>query len=699
MSVARRTVGGWAVLLLAAPAGAQTLPSPADPRPATPPPPQPAGSPDRVTGRRTYDAAYFAQFAPATALQIVERVPGFSIEQVDPSVRGFGQSAGNVVINGQRPSSKTDTVETILARIPASRVLRVEVGTGDLFAAEYTGKSQVLNLVTTTAGGASATLEGGVMRDFTGKLFPQGSVSALVRRGPSTFNASLTIKNEEQSEEGYDRVTTLPGAVETEYRDKFNHISDPNAALAASWDYDGGTNRTAHLNIRAFRDRFVLTQDNRVTRPGLPARQDFLSQHYDTDQVELGGDVTRPLAGGGLKLIGLLNRRFRDLNDVSLLGQAGDGFTQRLQDTLEESLARLVWNRSAWGGWNVEAGAEGVINRLDSANRLFELSPGAPPLAIDLPVDQAVVKEVRGEAFLNAGRALSANLRVDGALTYELSSITVSGDAQAERTLKFLKPKLVIDWRPGAKWHAQLSLQRTVAQLQFEDFIGSAELASDRVNGGNAQLVPQRSWEALATIERTILAQGLWRLEAGYTRTSLVQDRVPTPEGFDAPGNLGTGRSLILRSRVEAPLSTLGFKGGRLILYGSYVGTAVTDPYTGRSRPYSGNAAFYGEATLRQDLTLFAWGLSLEGATPSTFYRLDEEDRGMDGFPYLTAFVEWRPAPATTVTLTVENAALAAFARERRFFDPDRRTRAPYLREYRWRTQHITPSLTFKTFG
>lgn len=688
------------MLVLAVPATAQTLPGPTDPTPGTPAPAQPAGSPDRVTGRRTYDAAYFAQFAPATALQIVQRVPGFAIEQVDETVRGFGQSAGNVVINGQRPSSKSDTVETILARIPASRVLRVEVGTGDLFAAEYTGKSQVLNLVTTTTGGASTTLEGSVLRDFTGKLFPEGSISALVRSGPSTFNASLTVDNETSSEEGYDRVTTIPGGVTTEYRDKFNRIEDPNAALSAAWEYNGGANKTAHLNLRAFRDRFALTQTNRVTPAAAPARDDFLTQRYDTDQVELGGDVTRPLAGGGLKLIGLATRRFRDNRDVSLIGTAGEGFTQRLKDTLEETLARLVWNRSSWNGWNVEAGIEGVINRLDSRNQLFDLIPGRGPVQIDLPVDQAVVKETRGEAFVNAGRALSPNLRLDGSLTVEVSRITVTGDAEAERTLKFLKPKLVVDWRPVAPWHAQLSLQRTVAQLQFEDFIGSAELASDRVNGGTANLLPQRSWEALATIERPILGQGLARVELGYTRTELVQDRVPLPEGFDAPGNLGTGRSLIARSRIEAPLSRIGFKGGRLILYGSYVGTSVKDPYTGRNRPYSGNSAFLGEMTLRQDLTHFAWGFTLEGSTPSTFYRLNEEDKNMSGFPYLSAFVEWRPAPATTVTLSIDNVATTAGSRERLFFAPDRRTRDPYLREYRWRTQHILPSLTFKkTFG
>ncbi len=690
-----------AILVATAPALAQGAPQSVTP--ATPiETPQPAAEPGRATGRRTYDAAYFKTYAPTTALEIVQHVPGFSLETVDPSVRGFGGAAGNLVINGQRPSSKSDTIDTILARIPASRVLRVEVAAGDLFGAEFTGKSQVLNLITTATGGLATTIEGGVRRDFTGKLYPDGSVSALWQRGKSTFNASINVKNEQTSEEGFDRVTTLPDGAQTEYRRKLNRIADPNAAVAASWEYAGGANRTAHLNVRAAIDRFSLTQTNAVTPVDASIRNDVLTQRYHLDEYEFGGDVTRPFAGGGLKLIGLATRRYRDYRDVSLIAiddpvPARD--RQTLDDTLEETLARLVWTRM-FGGWNVETGGEGVINRLDSNVDLFSRPSGGAEARIDLPIDQAVVREVRGEAFVNAGRALSPKLRLDLGLTYEASRLTVSGDAKAERTLKFVKPKVVLDWRPGTKWHAQLSVQRTVAQLQFEDFISTAELTNDRVNGGNANLLPQRAWETLVTLERPILGDGLVRLEAGYNAISLVQDRIPTPEGFDAPGNLGSGSVYILRSRIEAPLKSLGIKGGRVTLYGSLVPSIVADPYTGRDRQFSGNSLFYGEATFRQDLAKFAWGFTLSGSTPSTFYRLDERDASRSDYPYVSAFVEWRPAARTTLTVKLDNALGLPAYRERTFFAPDRRTPDPYLFEFRQRNQFLIPSISFKrTFG
>jgi ribosomal protein L6 len=119
----------------------------------------PAAAPtDQTQGTRTtvYDAAFFSPYAPRTALDIVQRIPGFTLDlgstqtangTVD--VRGFAGVAGNVVINGARPSSKSETLQTLLARIPASRVVRVEVGPGDL----------VQNLVTGVTEGFTKVLE------------------------------------------------------------------------------------------------------------------------------------------------------------------------------------------------------------------------------------------------------------------------------------------------------------------------------------------------------------------------------------------------------------------------------------------------------------------------------------------------------------------------------------------------------------
>ena len=281
----------------------------------------PAAQPETVrapaAGETVYPASYFAPFAPSSALDIVRRVPGFTLEEGAQDVRGFGGAAGNVVINGARPSSKSETMETILARIPARRVLRVELAGGERFGADFAGRAQVLNLILSAEGGLAVNLDANLRRDFSGRVTPEGSVSALLRRGPSTFNLSAGYNNRHGPEEGPDTVTALPSGALLERREKYNDVFNREAYLSGSWALDHGANRTAHLNGRIATGEFELNQTNNVFPTGGTVRDDRLRQFYRSNDFEIGGDITRPFMGGGLKLIGLATRRSRDNEDSS----------------------------------------------------------------------------------------------------------------------------------------------------------------------------------------------------------------------------------------------------------------------------------------------------------------------------------------------------------------------------------------------
>ena len=70
-----------------------------------------------------YEVDFFAKFSPRTALDMVKQVPSFSLQDVDEDKRGYAAAAGNVLIDGERPSTKSQTLEDILQRIPAAQVL------------------------------------------------------------------------------------------------------------------------------------------------------------------------------------------------------------------------------------------------------------------------------------------------------------------------------------------------------------------------------------------------------------------------------------------------------------------------------------------------------------------------------------------------------------------------------------------------
>ena len=687
---------GCVPLMLAAPALAQTDGA------------QAAGEP------LVYDAEFFAQFSPANALQLVERVPGFTLESGSTEMRGFAGAAGNVVINGRRPSSKSDSLETILGRIPASRVLRVELAPGDRFGSDFVGKPQVLNLVLSEEGGLAGTVEGKLTREYTGRILPRGAGSLVYRRGDSTFDAAASYTTYNLfSEEGYDVLSALPAGTEIEYRDRTRRNTEYFTEASLGWALERAEGMSAHLNGKLSFDKWLLDDVSDIQRAVGETGEEIYTEDHLWRTYEISGDIAVPLGGGSIKLNALGTHRHRrndDWLDRSTDGQSTGGFYQDFDDYRDERLARLAWSHGDLRGWNVEIGAEGAFNRLRTDLNVFDVDADGDRTLVDLPIDQATVSEYRGEGFVNAGRAVAQDLRLDLALNFEVSRLKVTGDVSEERTLRFLKPKAAVNWSPGV-WNVQLSAERTVAQLQFADFVSGSSFNTGQVDGGNAELEPQRKWEFLITANRPILGDGRVKLDLGYNAVSRVQDRIPLKvvdpvtgelvnSGLDAPGNLGNGSEFIAKANIDLPLVQLGITGGRLSLYGSYLDTSVRDPYTMDYRPFSGTQLFAYSASFRQDLESFAWGVELAGNTGSTGYRLAETDESQGVSPKVNAFIEYRPTSKSTVTLGAENLTNAAGKRWRTFYDPDRSTPDPYRLEYRERNTHVQVYLSIRhSFG
>jgi hypothetical protein len=682
-------------------------------------PTTPAG-PAAKDGRKTvYEAAFFAQYAPRSAYDIVQRVPGFTLDlgatqtqQGSVDVRGFAGTAGNVVINGARPSTKAETLDVTLARIPAQQVIRVELGPGDLYGSDYAGKSQVLNVVLSQQAGIDGNVTASAKRWSTGYVNTDIQASASIRRGPSTINLSAGTGRNRQLEEGTDTLTDPATGELVQFRRKHNSYFNKDPFLSASWALERGSDNAIRLNARWQPSSFDLFQRNRVTPSDAPQHDDNLIQTYRDPILELGGDVTRPFAGGAIKFVALATRRKRhDVDDYIqrnglIDGNAAvvGGFEQSIKARRNETIGRLSWTRSNLLGFSFEAGGEASYNTLDDKVDLFAIDEIGQKVRIDLPIANATVKEKRGEVYVNIGKTLSPSLRIDGGVNYEFSSLKVRGDATADRTLKFLKPNLTLDWKPGGGWHTQFSVKRTVAQLDFYDFISFGELSTNRVNGSNADLQPQRSWEFRATIEHPVLGDGLFKLDLGRDLVSLLQDRILIFDGegnaFDAPGNLGAGKRAFATLTLDAPLGSL-WPGLRAKFNGTLQRTRVDDPITRQPRKWSGYwPDWQWELNVRRDAGAFSYGFDINDNQRFTFYRTDEFDTNLNRGAYMTAFVEYRPSPTTAINLSVDNALSTHAARDRLLFFPNRAQGGPAIDEYRDRNRHRSFQITLKqSFG
>lgn len=109
-------------------------------------PAQGAAPVEREDGVLVYPPEFFAAARPNTALDMVQRLPGFSIDQSN-QVRGFSGAVGNVLIDGARPASKNEQLSDILGRIPAGQVERIELIRGGAQGVDMQGYALVVNVV------------------------------------------------------------------------------------------------------------------------------------------------------------------------------------------------------------------------------------------------------------------------------------------------------------------------------------------------------------------------------------------------------------------------------------------------------------------------------------------------------------------------------------------------------------------------
>lgn len=146
---------------------------------------------DLQQGVQAYRSEFFTAVRPGTAFDMVQWLPGFTFEE-SRDLRGLAGAAGNVLIDGQPPTSKNDTLTTVLRRIPATQVERVDIIVGGAPGIDMRGRSVIANVVLKKTGAPKAvvTVQSQLLED--GRVAPEIQATTNRRFGERTFEASLT---------------------------------------------------------------------------------------------------------------------------------------------------------------------------------------------------------------------------------------------------------------------------------------------------------------------------------------------------------------------------------------------------------------------------------------------------------------------------------------------------------------------------
>ncbi len=583
---------------------------------------------DNESVREVFAPEDFARFAPRSALDMARQVPGFPIDE-GVSERGFGQADTNILVNGRRISGKSNGPVQVLGRIPADKVLRLEILDGASL--EIGGLSgQVLNVVTETGGGITGRyLYSPQWRtDDVPTRWQNGEIS--FSGGGASSEWTLILRNDERNSgsagpefvtDGTGEFLDIRDEESVELRDRpgiagsVTRIMQSGDVLNLSGEVNWNLRDNEEISIRNPFDDVARTRD--------------LIETEDEVNFEIGADYEFDFSAGRLKFIGLYRYEDSPTEDSVRTDFADDRppvgsvFKRRAEEG--ETVLRTEYTYQAMGGdW--QWALEGTYNYLDIEGSLRVLDEDGTLVPVELPGASSRVEEDRAELTTSYSMALSQNVQIQYSIGAEFSEISQSGELG--QTRDFVRPKgfMSVNWAASEGLDVAVQLERRVGQLRFFDFIASVNVNQDRVDVTNADLKPPQSWILDVQAQQSLGEFGSVTLGGFVEDITDIVDQIPIEGGGQAPGNIDSAERYGVSTNLTLLFDPLGGQGVRLDLEAAYTNSSVVDPLLGTDRPISDDDYLEFDTTLRKDFPGTQWAMGIVASYDENHprVRLDE---------------------------------------------------------------------------
>jgi hypothetical protein len=630
-------------------------------------------------GSRQFTPDFFTTYAPVTALDMVNRIPGFSISEGEGR-RGFGENAGNVLIDGDRPSTKSDDIWTMLSRIPASQVEFIELSEQAGADTETQGQGQVVNIVRKRTAKVSGTYEGSIVAGTRYGFQPSVNASATLRLGETSYELNVSSYSERVYGFGPEEFKT-GSAVLLERRYYNGKGGHDQAALGGAIKTKLGDSKVNLNGQVRWDDSFDIREADYFNGSGVDTADELLLRGGPVSDIsyEVGGDIEfSAVPKTNTKIVALYRSGHESAYssiEIARMGQPVTLFETRSRNTPTEAVVRIQNDWSGLGGHAVQFGAEIAYNRLDAR---FSVANSVAGAVTSFPASDVLVQETRFEPFVSDIWTLGPSWKIEAGAIAEFSKLTLSGDSMAERSFQFIKPRAIATWTISPQTTLELRAERQVAQLNFNEFATSVDVTvGNQVDAGNADLVPEKTTTFSGLIRHKFLERGSIQFRGDYQLVDDTEDLVPITvrdsngnitAQFDGTGNIGKSKRWNAELEITLPLDWLtrpiGFAGIEAKYIGHYHGSKVTDPVTGLNRRISHRPLWHQQWDIRYDMADLGlvFGASFSVQEPNYAYFFNEIRRQHEG-TRSTLFIEYSKFSLGTLRFQVTD--MAGFHRDR----------------------------------
>jgi len=597
--------------------------------------------------------------------------------------RGFGSGGDQVLINGQRLSGKSISISAALARIQASNVSRIDLIRGTASGLDVRSDGILINIILSESadkGSGSWQFHVGDYGEVAGQ--GDGLVTYSGSRGRLNYLVSAEYGPYNRGDTSFraEEIIDASTGATTEISHSVMPRGQEEIKLNASGSWTFANSDVLNLNAQAADGKRTEEQSTVAMFPESGETVSSL-EHEESEEFEweFGGDLVNHFGPGQLKTRLILTSEDGDeINSVSQTSSVpGNVPGEALVEQSEKASEKIIRSSYSWPlaqGNSFELGVEGAVNTLEKSVRLFERDPGGDLIEVPLTNSDSEVIEDRYELFATYFWNPASNMVLESALNIERSRIEQLGlDVANSRSFTYYKPRLDYRWDLNSSDQVRATVERTVSQLDFGDFIVRFDEDEDRIVGGNPDLEPEKAWEYAITYEHRLDADvGVVSARGFYNDIEDHIDKFEVLPDVSGPGNIGDAEIYGVELKGSYRLDNIGLRGAVVDLVYMFNESNTVDAFTGESRVVSNTPQQEIDLTFRHDIT--RWRLNYLFDVRWRDYRYDSDidyrQRRKQEDPRVNFTMQYRPTVGPlTVFFQVRNFIEVTNVRERTRYD------------------------------
>lgn len=589
----------------------------------------------------TYDERFFTPFSPQNLRDILEKIPGANnlllAMNNNNETRGFGSSGEQILINRQRVSGKGNSIKSEIDNIQAKDVDYIELIRGSVSGLDVQSNGLIINVMLKDDISTAVLWNIGVTKTDSMQGKALGSLVLSGGEGDLTYRFGF----ERQLYPTKVKINELFSSADNEptkhyKRVRKNWFREDIFSNKLSYKHANNTSMTLNSMYKKiyldsdFDSTYIQLADNTTTA-------DNLTFDWGMREWEIGGDINHKINDKhSLKLLFIENRSKANDQLWQTIINDNDSATAGYQLPRlyreSESVVRGSWKYTLNQQHSFDSGVELAINKLDENLQFIDNQDD-----VYHSTELNGIKETRYEGFSHYNYSISQATNLQASVVYEYSKLDVTTDFSLQtdtfeqatsgstRSFNYLKPRINLRHDVSDAIQLRTNLERTVSQLNLNDFVPSFNREEQRLEETNPNLRPEIRDELSVSFERQWQAtSGSLTLTPYYHKITDLIVEIPLVS-YSGEGNIDSAKEYGIELETDFGLDVIGLPNTMVSASYTWRDSNMRDPFTGQDNKIARLSDNEWQVKINQTgpIENLDWSMTLQDRGTSPFTRFD----------------------------------------------------------------------------